>query len=188
MHSLPSQRHYINSFQDYNQIFILNFFNQQSKNVSPYHNPKIGVKYKTPIIENPYSILMDESEEKIPEESHNNERGTLRDNPSNKNQSGNEQYLIPDTGTTTTCITLNTKLENKKKVNDGMRAQSCTGTITTSIATGDLLLKNLPQKARKENKMDGTSPLLSIGNVCSIVCMAVFKKKKWNTNSKQQWY
>ena len=32
--------------------------------------------------------------------------------------------------------------------------QSCTGTVTTATATGDLLLKNLPSAARKANKMN----------------------------------
>ena len=45
----------------------------------------------------------------------------LKNNQSGNNQSGNEQYLMPDTGTTATYVTLNIKLENKKKINNGMR-------------------------------------------------------------------
>ena len=52
----------------------------------------------------------------------------------------------------------------------------CTGTITTAVATGDLLLKNLPTAARRANKMNVTLPLLSIGKVCDTNCTAVFRK------------
>ena len=134
------------------------------------------------MIKNQYSLLTEESEENIPEKFHTNEHGKLEDNQSGNgnhsinNQSGNEQYLIPKTVATATCVTLNTKLENEKKVNDGMWVQSCTGTITTAIAMGDLLLKNLPQEARRANKIDVTLPLLSVGKVCDSDCTAVFRK------------
>ena len=57
-----------------------------------------------------------------------------------------------------------------------MRVQLCTGTITTAVATGDLLLKNLPTAERRANKMNVMLPLLSIGNVCDTNCTAVFRK------------
>ena len=59
-----------------------------------------------------------------------------------------------------------------------MKVQSCTGTITTAIAMGDLLLKNLPHESRKANKMDVTLPLLLllVGTVCDSNCTAVFNK------------
>ena len=55
--------------------------------------------------------------------------------------------------------------------------QSCTGTITMTIATGDLLLKNLSQEARKANKMDVTLSLLLVREVYNHHCIAVFKKR-----------
>ena len=143
IHSLPSWKHYINTIVDYNQIGILNLSNQQSnKIVSSKKNPKIRVKYKTLTIKNSYSLLTDNSEEKL-EESRKGESDLLNDNDSGDDQSWNEQYVIPDTGATATCLILNTKLQNKNKVKDGMWVQSCTETITTAIATGNLLLKNL---------------------------------------------
>ena len=60
--------------------------------------------------------------------------------------------MIPDTGATATYVALNTKLENEKKVKNGMQVQSCTRTVTTTIATVNLLLKKLPQEARRAKK------------------------------------
>ena len=45
-----------------------------------------------------------------------------------------------------------------------------------AVATGDLLLKNLPTAARRANKMNVTLPPLLIGKVCDTKCMAVFNK------------
>ena len=153
----------------------MNLSNQHAKNVKQNENPKHGVKFKTPTIENPYSILTDESDD---DESRVTDDETLDHILSDNFRTGNDQYLIPDTGATTTCVTLNTKLKNEKKVNanEGMRVQLCTGTVTTAVATGELLLKNLPTAARKANKMNVTLPLLSIGKVCDTNCTAVFRK------------
>ena len=114
MNGLPSEKHCINSFVDYNRLGRINLSNQHAKNVKQKENPKIGVKFKTPTIKNPYSILTDESED---DKSRVIDDGTLDHILSNKIQSGNEQYLVPDTDTTTTCVTLNTKLKNEKTVN-----------------------------------------------------------------------
>ena len=73
MNSLPSH-HCINSFVDYDRIGKVNLSNQQAKNVKQNENPKHGVKFKIPTIENPYSILTDESED---DESRVNDDGTL---------------------------------------------------------------------------------------------------------------
>ena len=107
MNSLPRSKHIINKFVEFNQIGTLNLSNQQTKNVSSNQNPKIRVKFKTPTIKNPYALLADNSQQEEVEESRKNEHGELTNN-----QSGNEQYLIPDTGAAIICVTLNTKLEN----------------------------------------------------------------------------
>ena len=80
-------------------------------------NPKIGVKFKTPTIENPYSILTDESNK---EEFRTNQNEILNNNESDNDQSGNEQYIIPDTGATVTCAMLDTKLANEKEIENGI--------------------------------------------------------------------
>ena len=109
MNGLPSEKHCINSFVDYNRIGTINLSNQHTENVKQKENPKNGVKFKTPTIENPYSILTDESED---DKSRVIDDGTLDHISSNNFRSGNEQYLIPDTGATTTCVTINAKLKN----------------------------------------------------------------------------
>ena len=86
MNSLPSH-HCINSFVDYDRIGKVNLSNQHAKNVKQNENPKHGVKFKTPTIENPYSILTDETED---DESHVIDDGTLEHSSSNNIQSGNE--------------------------------------------------------------------------------------------------
>ena len=73
MNSLPSQ-HCINSFVDYDRIGKVNLSNQHTKNVKQNENPKHGVKFKTPTIKNPYSILTDKSED---DESRVTDDGTL---------------------------------------------------------------------------------------------------------------
>ena len=72
MNSLPSH-HCINSFVDYDRIGKVNLSNQHAKNVKQNENLKHGVKFKTPTIENPYSILTDESDD----ESRVTDDGTL---------------------------------------------------------------------------------------------------------------
>ena len=63
MNGLPSEKHRINSFVDYNRIGTINLSNQHTKNVRQNENPKIGVKFKTSTIKKQYSILMDETED-----------------------------------------------------------------------------------------------------------------------------
>ena len=63
MNSLPRKEHCINSFVEYDRIGTVNLSNQHTKNVKQNENPKHGVKFKTPTIKNPYSILTDKSED-----------------------------------------------------------------------------------------------------------------------------
>ena len=63
MNSLPREKQCINSFVEYNRIGKMNLSYQHANNVKQKENPKSGIKFKTPTIENPYSILTDESED-----------------------------------------------------------------------------------------------------------------------------